>query len=103
MKDGVLAWVSTKAEHLAQSLAPIKAYVLSHYGDNGLMAAYIVLGVTAVLLVYRLLQLTFSAVKYVVLPSVALAFLGSIVSPLSFTVLLPATVAVCAIVFLFKG
>jgi len=36
-------------------------------------------------------------------PSVVLAFVGSLIFPLPFVALLPATVALCSVVFLFKG
>lgn len=99
----VLAFLSAQFQALVAAFGPAKAFIVSHFGDNGLIAAYIAVGVTAFLVIYKMIQLAFAALKYVVVPSVVLAFLGSLIFPVQFGALLPATVALCSVVFLFKG
>jgi hypothetical protein len=83
--------------------ASAQKYIVDNYGQTGLIAAYITLAVLVMFVVSRLVKLTYSAVKYLVIPAVALAFLASICTPFSFTAALPVTVTVCSLVLLFKG
>jgi hypothetical protein len=99
----VLAAISSQYQALAGAFAPAKSFIVSYFGENGLIAAYMAVGIASFLLIYKLVQLAFAAVKYVVVPSVVLAFVGSLIFPLPFVALLPATVALCSVVFLFKG
>jgi hypothetical protein len=92
-----------RAEEYSGVLGPAKAFIIEHFGQNGLIAAYIVLAVLILFVVSRLAKLTFSAVKYLVVPSVALAFLGSFFLPFSFAAALPISVTVCSLFLLFKG
>ena len=80
-----------------------KGYVVNHFGESGLIAAYIAGGVLLLFVLTRLAKLTLSAVKYLVIPSVALAFLASVFLPLTFAVALPVSVTVCSLFLLFKG
>lgn len=84
-------------------VAAAQQYIVDHFGQTGLIAAYITLGVLVLFVVSRLVKLTYSAVKYLVIPAVALAFLASVCTPFSFTAALPVTVTVCSLVLLFKG
>ena len=84
-------------------VASAQKYIVDNYGQTGLIAAYITLGVLVLFVVSRLVKLTYSAVKYLVIPAVALAFLASVCTPFSFSAALPVTVTVCSLVLLFKG
>lgn len=97
------ATVTATAGEIGTLLLPLKATIQTHFGSNGLIAFYITLGVLAFLLVYKLMQLAFAALKYVVLPSIALAFLATLIFPYSFAAMLPFTVAGCSMILLFKG
>ena len=77
--------------------------IVEHFGQNGLYAAYIAVAALILFVVSRLAKLAFSAIKYLAIPSVALAFAGSFFFPYSFIALLPVTVAVCSLFLLFKG
>jgi hypothetical protein len=94
---------TVRAEEYSGVLGQAKGFIVEHFGQNGLIAAYIVLAVLILFIVSRLAKLTFSAVKYLVIPSVALAFLASFFLPFSFAAALPVSVTVCSLFLLFKG
>jgi len=78
-------------------------WVLQTFGQNGLYAAYLVGGVLAVYVISKLVKITFAAVKYLLVPGVALALIGSFVLPYPFMFLLPITLTGCSLLLLFKG
>lgn len=84
-------------------LGPIRESIVAHFGQTGLIATYIALGVVALLVLHRLLKITFAALKYLVVPSIVLAFVGTLILPYSFVFLLPITVSLCSLVLLFKA
>lgn len=94
---------AVKAEEYSGLFGQAKGYILEHFGQTGLYAAYITLAVLVIFVVSRLAKLTFSAIKYLVIPAVALAFIASIFLPYSFAITLPVSVTVCSLVLLFKG
>ena len=94
---------SVRAEEYSGVLGSAKGYIIEHFGQNGLYAAYIAAAVVVLFLVSRLAKLTFSAVKYLVIPSLALAFLASLFLPFSFAAALPISVTVCSLFLLFRG
>ncbi len=93
--DKILAFVD--------GLGPIRETILTHFGQTGLIATYIALGVIAILVIHRLLKITFAALKYLVVPSIVLAYVGTLILPYSFVFLLPITVSLCSLVLLFKA
>lgn len=97
------ATVTSVISELASMALPLKAIIESHFGPNGLLAAYIVAGVLLFLLVWKLIQLAFAALKYVVIPSIVLAFLATLFLPYTFATVLPFTVAGCSLLLLFKA
>ncbi|MEW5993873.1 MAG: hypothetical protein AB1744_05700 [Candidatus Zixiibacteriota bacterium] len=84
-------------------LETIKGWIVAHFGETGLIAAGIGLAAIALLLVMRLTKVGFAIVKYMALPGVALAMIGSLVLSQSFFLLLPITVMACSLLLLFKG
>ena len=94
---------AARAEEYSSALALIKGYILAYFGPNGLIAACIIVAVLGILILGKLANLTFAAMKFLVIPSVALALVGSIVLPYSFVVLLPVTATVCSLGLLFRG
>jgi hypothetical protein len=76
-----------------QYLDPVRQYILDHFGQNGLYAAYFVAGVIVLAVVYRLIKLSFELVFFLAIPSVLSAFVLTYVLPYSFFYLLPATTA----------
>ncbi|MBD3258978.1 hypothetical protein GF377_11135 [candidate division GN15 bacterium] len=94
---------SVKAEEYSGVLGTAQGWILDNFGQNGLYAAYIGAAVVILFLVAKLAKLTFSAVKYLVIPALALAFLASLFTPFSFAAALPISVTVCSLFLLFKG
>ena len=94
---------TARADEYSNWLDAAKAYVIHHFGETGLIATYIAVAVLVLFVVSRLAKLTFSAVKFLVIPALALAFLASIFSPYSFAAALPVSVTVCSLFLLFKG
>lgn len=85
---------------LAQAVAsqqryidPARQFILDHFGQNGLYAAYFLVGVIVLLAVYKLIKLSLELVFFVAIPSALTAFVLSYVLPYSFFYLLPATTA----------
>lgn len=94
---------AVKADEYAGVLGQAREFIVAHFGLTGLYATYITLAVLILFVVSRLAKLTFSALKYLVVPSVALAFLASLFLPFSFAMALPVSVTVCSLFLLFKG
>ena len=94
---------SAKADEYSGVLGSIKGTIVHHFGQNGLIAAYVVLAVVVLVIITRLTKITFSTIKYLVIPAVALAFVGAYFLPYSFAALLPVTVTISSLVLLFKG
>lgn len=94
---------TAKADEYSGLFGAAQRFIVEHFGQNGLYAAYIAAAALILFVVSRLAKLTFSTLKYLVLPALALAFAGSFFVPYSFVALLPVTVAVCSVFLLFKG
>ncbi len=94
---------AAKVDEYSGIFGSVKGLIVEHFGSNGLIAAYIVLAVLILVIVSRLAKITFSTLKYLVIPATALAVLGSFVLPYSFAMLLPMTVTGCSLFLLFKG
>jgi hypothetical protein len=94
---------SVRADQIGGPIGEAKHWILDTFGQNGLYAAYIILAALVLLVISKLVGLTFSAVKYMVIPAIVLAFLATIFLPYSFFVALPVTATVCSLFMLFKG
>lgn len=90
-------------EHYSGILGQVQRLIVDNFGETGLYAAYISIAAVSLLLVWKLVKLSLSALKYMVVPAVGLAFIGSFFMPYSFSSLLPVTVTGCSLVLLFKG
>lgn len=94
---------ASKADEYSGVLGSVQNLIVEYFGQNGLYAAYIVAAAFILFVISKLAKLTFSTIKYLVVPAVALAFVGSFFVPYSFPALLPVTVTVCSLFLLFKG
>jgi hypothetical protein len=92
-----------KAEEVSGFLGPVRQYIVDNFGQSGLMAAYLVVAVLVLVLISKLVGVGLSALKYLVIPAVALAFVASLFLPFSFITALPVTATVCSLFMLFKG
>ncbi|MDD3731818.1 MAG: hypothetical protein PHU88_05520 [candidate division Zixibacteria bacterium] len=100
--SNILDKASGKASEYSGLISSVKGYILEHFGNNGLYAAYIVLIILAIIIISRLVKITFAALKYLVIPAVTLAFLGTFFLPYSFITMLPITATFCSLFLLFK-
>ena len=106
-------WLSqarSLADQAAEAFADVSAavmtaqqWILAHFGENGLYAAGIVAAALGIFLIMQVIRITFAAVKYLVVPGVGLALIGSLVLPYSFFFLLPITMSACSLLLIFKG
>ncbi|RKX30064.1 MAG: hypothetical protein DRP47_00040 [Candidatus Zixiibacteriota bacterium] len=94
---------SSEAEKFSGMLGSAKELILDNFGQNGLIATYIVLGVLLLFIISRIAKIGYSAIKYLLVPSVGVAVLVSFVTPYSFFIALPVTVTLFSLVLLFKG
>ena len=94
---------SNQANEYSGVLGSIKGFIIEHFGTNGLYAAYLVLAIFVLIIVSRLAKITFSTLKYLVIPALGLAFLATFFLPYSFVAMLPVTVTFCSLFLLFKG
>lgn len=80
-----------------------KQFILERFGTPGLIAAIILTLAISVLLLAKILHITFDVLRYVVIPSVAITFVATYFLPYSFTYILPVTVALFSVVLIFKS
>jgi hypothetical protein len=94
---------SIKAGEYSGTIETIKTWIVDNFGQNGLVAAMVLATVMVLLVVGKLAKITFSTMKFVVIPAIALAFLATMFLGVSFVVALPASATVCSLFLLFKG
>lgn len=94
---------SVSVSEYGSVMSQIQQYILDNFGPKGLYAAYISAAAIGILLSWKIIKLSIAALKYMVLPAVAIAFVGSFFLPYSFSALLPVTVTGCSLVLLFKA
>ena len=74
-----------------------------NFGPYGLLAFYLVGLVVVFLAIWGIVHFIFKILRYLVLPAVILAALGSMFLPHSFMTLLPFSAAGCSLILLIKG
>lgn len=80
-----------------------RSYILENFGQEGLYAAYIVLASVVVFILIKVLSISFTVVKIVIVPSLAIAFVASLLLPFNFFYLLPITASIFSVGLLIKG
>jgi hypothetical protein len=68
-------------------------YILEHFGQNGLYAAYLLGAAFGALIIYMILKLSLQLVVFVVIPAALSAFILTYFLPYDFYHMLPATAA----------
>ncbi len=101
--QGFSKHVSQHVDEYSGVLGAAKSWIVGHFGEIGLIAAGVGLAVIALLAAMKLSKLGFAVLKYMALPGVTLAAVGSLVLPHSFFILLPITIMACSLLLLFKG
>lgn len=95
--------ISDTASGYGGVLAQVQQFLFDQFGQPGVYAAYISAAVIGILFAWKMIKLSFAALKYMVVPAVALALVGTFFLPYSFTTLLPVTATGCSVFLLFKG
>jgi hypothetical protein len=80
-----------------------KNFVEQKFGTAGLIAAGLLLLSIIGLVLSKAVKMSFDIVRYVIVPSVAVTFIGTYFLPYSFVYILPVTVAFFSIVLIVKG
>lgn len=101
--SGLGDWMSQMISAGSGPTLQLKSWIVEHFGANGLIAAVIVAGVFAFFLITQLVRLLISTVKYLVIPAIVLAFIATLLLPVSFYSALPVTATICSVFLLFKG
>jgi hypothetical protein len=101
--QGIFERLSESASEYGSVLAQVQQFLFEQFGQPGVYAAYISAAVLGLLFFWKMVKLSFAALKYMVVPAVALAFVGTFFLPYSFTTLLPVTATGCSVFLLFKG
>lgn len=84
-------------------LDPLRQYILDNFGQNGLYAAYLLGAAIALILIYKLIKLSFDLLFFVVIPSAISAYVLSMFLPYSFFYLLPAATALFTLGLLLRA
>ena len=101
--SGIGDWAAQFFDLSAGPAMQLKSWIVEHFGNNGLIAAIIIAGVLLFYLVIQLIRLAIATLKYLVLPAIALAFLATLILPISFYAALPVTAVLCSIFLIFKA
>lgn len=94
---------ASRADEYSGVFASTRVYIVEHFGDNGLIAAYIAAAAVILVLVSRLAKITFSTIKYLIIPAVGLAFVATYFVSEPLYAILPVTVTAGALLLLLKG
>ncbi|UCD17267.1 MAG: hypothetical protein JSV44_12590 [Candidatus Zixiibacteriota bacterium] len=84
-------------------LGTAKQALLDKFGTPGLIAAVLVLLSTLVLIMVKLVKVSFDLVRYVLVPSIAVTFIATYFLPYSFVFILPVSVSFFSVVLLVRG
>lgn len=85
------------------TLAGLHGYLIGQFGAMATWSIYLAAAAIAVLVIWRLVKLSFDILRCVAIPSVAVALVGAWLSPLAFMHILPVAAALFAGLMLFRG
>ncbi len=80
----------------------VQRFIIDHFGQSGLYAAYLLAAAMAALLAYKILKLSFEIILFVVLPSAITAFILSRFLPYDFYHMLPVTASLFTLGLLLR-
>ncbi len=80
-----------------------RQFIEDKFGTPGVIAAALLLVSIVGLLLGKVVKLSFSLLKFVIIPSVAITFIATYFLPFSFTYILPVTVAFFSVILMVKG
>lgn len=88
---------------VTETAVTFHGYLTAQYGPVTAWAVYLAASALIVLVLWRLVKLSFDVVRCVAIPSMAVALVGAWLSPLSFMHILPVAAALFAGVMLLRG
>lgn len=107
MFEGLKAQISQMAGDVpgkvTESAVAFHGYLTTQYGPVTAWAVYLAVAALAILVLWRLVKLSFDVVRCVAIPSMAVALVGAWLSPLSFMHILPVAAALFAGLMLLRG
>jgi len=81
----------------------IKLLILDKFGTPGLIAATLLILSAVVLLLLKVMKISFDVIRYVLIPATAITFVATYFLPFSFVYILPVSVSLFSVVLLVKG
>ncbi len=88
---------------LTEKVIGIHGELVAGLGMTGTLALYLTVGTLALLVLWRMVRLSFDVIRCVVIPAVVVAFVGAWLMPFSFYHILPVSAALFSGVLLLKG
>jgi hypothetical protein len=101
--NDLLQVVGNLLNQIPDGMVALKEIITGEFGSGGMFALAIILVTTTVLVVQSLVKIFFKLLKYVLIPSVILAFLANRFLEIPITDALTASVCICVIILLFKN
>lgn len=78
-------------------------YLLSQLGQTATFAIYLALGAIVLLALFRSFKFSFDVLRFVVVPTTAIAFVGSLLLPYSFLTIAPFAAIACSTLLFIRG
>ncbi len=103
LKAQISQQLSEAPGRLSEAAVTFHGYLTAEFGPVTAWAIYLAMAALAVLVLWRLVKLSFDVVRCVAVPSMAVALIGAWLSPLSFISILPVAAALFAGLMLFRG
>lgn len=88
---------------LTEKVVSLHGELVAGLGMTGALAVYLTLGTLAVLVLWRMVRLSFDVIRCVAIPALVVAFIGAWLMPFSFYHILPVSAALFSGILLLKG
>jgi hypothetical protein len=90
-------------EVLPAQLMALHSYLVSTLGRTAAIAVYLSVAAIVLLAIFRSAKFSFDLLRFVILPTAAVGFLGSLLLPYSFATIAPFAAIVCSTLLLIRG
>jgi hypothetical protein len=101
--NALTMWLQSLRGGLTEKVISIHGELVAGLGITGAMALYLTLGVLVLLVMWRMVKLSFDVIRCVAIPAVVVAFVAAWLMPFSFYHILPVTTALFSGILLFRG
>ncbi|MFH2056866.1 MAG: hypothetical protein ABIJ61_12985 [bacterium] len=78
-------------------------YLVAQLGQTATFAIYLALGAIILLALFRSFKFSFDVLRFVVVPTLAIAFVGSLLLPYSFLTIAPFAAIACSTLLFIRG